>query len=237
MSAPRNPGGRAHQKSRIEIRGEASFCPKKPSTTKPKQCVERRSARAEVFGCSGGSSSDPLSRGTGKSVGQDRRPDQTEPAKVESRKNLRRDNVARANKKRSAEGGREVDHLFIIIYNNAVPGVVPDHWSLFLQTEGKSGIVSDVTGGNPIYKYEERRSPDPTQSPRFGKRLYVGPVSDRAKYFATVQRVKIERPSTMTTGWNCQIWILDALQELNLDNIITDNMLFRAMGELSGELG
>jgi hypothetical protein len=98
-------------------------------------------------------------------------------------------------------------------------GNVP-HWSLFVQngSDGR-GISRDVVG-NPLgFRFRAADNVRPDHSGRHTLSIPVGDIDD-VDYFDQIARATPIQNDVQ--GWTCQDWVLEALQNLNLNDILGD---------------
>ena len=98
-------------------------------------------------------------------------------------------------------------------------GNVP-HWSLFVENgnDGR-GICRDVVG-NPLgFQFRAADNVRPDHSGQHTLSIPVGEIND-VEYFDQIARATPIQNDVL--GWSCQDWVLEALENLNLNDILGD---------------
>lgn len=108
--------------------------------------------------------------------------------------------------------------LYIAMYKPAFGNY--EHWALYLDDDGDS-TVFEVTGEHGSFT-RNSLSTDPESSRRHKRNILVGTLNkqDVPDLFKTMDSVEIDNE---TTDWNCQDYVLEALQKLAEECIIDED--------------
>jgi hypothetical protein len=122
-------------------------------------------------------------------------------------------------KKKSPTPPRGIEgDISVIIYNTAVGHGGANHWSLFYRTNGNRGMISEAAGTPGHMRYQEHEDADPRHSHRFAQEIQIAYIDDYDFYMDCVRTTPIRNE---THPWNCQNWVIEALEGLQIMNMLT----------------
>ncbi|KAK4170647.1 hypothetical protein QBC36DRAFT_128141 [Triangularia setosa] len=112
--------------------------------------------------------------------------------------------------------------VFIAIYQT-FDDRDPNHWAIFLHDSAKGDVilqVSDDKHGVGYYVEEPMYNKQPQRSGRHETSIEVGTINsdDYDTAVATIQATPTDNESTT---WNCQAWVMEALDSLEEVNMFT----------------
>lgn len=99
----------------------------------------------------------------------------------------------------------------------------PSHWAIYLKNSTVGDVilqVSDDKGGVGYYVEEPMYSKQPERSARHDISIKVGTIASRYHDVAvtTIQATPVDNDSGT---WNCQAWVMEALDSLEDANLFT----------------
>jgi hypothetical protein len=98
-------------------------------------------------------------------------------------------------------------------------GNVP-HWSLFVENGSNGrGIIRDVVGPPLGFQFRAVDNVVPEHSDRHIRSIRVADIDDVEYFDQTVRDTAIQND---VQGWSCQDWVLEALEDLNVNQILDD---------------
>ncbi|EEQ86238.1 hypothetical protein RJZ56_004111 [Blastomyces dermatitidis] len=108
--------------------------------------------------------------------------------------------------------------LFIAIYQprNQILGTY--HWALYLQISSTEHIIFQIVGEPCDFKYDERSEPL-EDSTHHIENIRVAEI-DHVDHFC--QLVRDQKIENEMYHWGCQQWVLDVLESLVEDDLLTD---------------
>jgi hypothetical protein len=106
----------------------------------------------------------------------------------------------------------------------------PDHWSLFVASEGRSGQVYQVKGDAEFMEYEHAEGVDILTSESL-KTAYTlcnltQDQAERVAYYANTEPPP-SAPDRASVRENCQGWTVRVLEKLAEEGIVTEDWLER----------
>jgi hypothetical protein len=116
--------------------------------------------------------------------------------------------------------GANHGQLSVEIYApRANEGNVP-HWSLFVENANDGrGIIRDVIGEPLGFRFRAADNILPESSGQHTRSIPVAEIDDVDYFDQTVRATAIQND---VQGWSCQDWILEALEDLNVNEILGD---------------
>ena len=94
------------------------------------------------------------------------------------------------------------------------------------------GTISEITGHRRHYEYNELDDKNPRATQRFRQQVSVASIGDYRKYISCVREIPTD--NTGEQQWNCQNWIMDALEGLYVDDLLQEAEYEAAAERLSG---
>jgi hypothetical protein len=111
--------------------------------------------------------------------------------------------------------------LSVVIYHRAELGSAR-HWSLFYRTDGQRGTISEAAGPLGHFLYQEIRNYEVKiqENGLHEQEIPVAFIPSYARYLGNVSETPMHNKSS---DWNCQNWVLEALEGLHLERILDDD--------------
>jgi hypothetical protein len=122
--------------------------------------------------------------------------------------------------------------LSVIIYNTSLFPEAPNHWSLFCRRYGNMGTISEIIGHRRHYEYNELEDKNPRATQRFRQQVPVASIGDYGRYISCVRDIPVDNMGEQQ--WNCQNWVMDALEGLYVDDFLGEAEYNEAADSLNG---
>ena len=108
--------------------------------------------------------------------------------------------------------------LFVAIYQPRNQTLGTFHWALYLRISAAEHAIFQIVGEPCSFKYDER-SAAPEDSIHHIRNIRVAEIDDVGRFRQVAKDQKIENDMY---HWGCQQWVMDVLESLVEDGLLTD---------------
>lgn len=123
--------------------------------------------------------------------------------------------------------------FFVALYQPRNQTLGTYHWALYLRISPTEHVIFQIVGEPCNFKYDER-SAAPENSTHHIKNIGVAEIDEAGHFRPVVKGQKIENNMY---HWGCQQWVLDVLESLVEDRLLTDYDYDEVMSELDPLFG
>lgn len=143
------------------------------------------------------------------------------------------ENAVKTGKSSSLATGTEGD-LSVVIYHRVDQGA--RHWSLFYRSNCHRGTISEAAGPPGQFLYQEIPDYEVTVqgSSLFEQEIPVAYIPSYPRYLGSVSGTPMQNNRS---DWNCQNWVLEALEGLYLESILDEDEYNDAADKLRPLMG
>jgi hypothetical protein len=110
------------------------------------------------------------------------------------------------------------------------------HWALHFDGPGKKHTVYQVNGAQGSFAFQKKElKNDPNKSKKFHDSVAVSDALDDVKAAEKVMEGVVV--DNVTSHWNCQDWVMDALESLKDEDLIPEHDYDQAVEALKEHTG
>ena len=114
--------------------------------------------------------------------------------------------------------------LSVIIYRGYPDFIWLRHTALWLELPDSPSKLVEIVGGSENYRFQCRAEADPTLSDTFYRQVSLGKMSVTATLAQVVGTLATVRIRNGDPEYNCQAWVLAALEKLEEHGLISSKM-------------
>ncbi|GLA53667.1 hypothetical protein AnigIFM63604_010967 [Aspergillus niger] len=105
----------------------------------------------------------------------------------------------------------------VVVYETRIDE--PCHWAMWIRNENKDSVILQAGLNKGGYYVEEPIRTDPLRSKRIKNAVYCGtiPSAEHNQALLIIQNYPVDNE---TVTWNCQAWVMEALERLEQMRIL-----------------